>query len=85
MPDNFDSEKIKEEIRQIIVKIAEIPEKKITDKARFVEDLGMDSMMALEFVASIEKKYKISVPEGEIPKIQSLQDIYGILKGKLKG
>ncbi|MDP2922960.1 MAG: acyl carrier protein [Candidatus Omnitrophota bacterium] len=48
----------------------------IKDDSRFAEDLGIDSMMALEVVASIEKKYKVVIPEAEIPKIRSLENVY---------
>jgi len=37
-------------------------------------------MMALEIVASIEKKYKVVIPEGEIPNIRSLQNIYDLIE-----
>jgi acyl carrier protein len=36
----------------------------------------------LEVVASIEKKYKVIIPEAEIPAIRSLQNVYDLL-GKL--
>ena len=45
----------------------------------FVEDLGVDSMMALEIVVRIEKKYQISIPEEELPNIQSLNQVYEIV------
>ena len=51
----------KDEIRKLISEITEVPEAEITDDAQFFDDLGVDSMMALEIVASIEKKYNISV------------------------
>jgi len=61
-------EEIKKEVKAKVAEIAEIPEEKLTEDAKFVEDLGVDSMMALEIVASIEKKYKVVVPEEDIPK-----------------
>lgn len=80
--DNFEA--IKNEIRKKISEITEISEEELKDEARFSEDLGVDSMMALEVVAAIEKLYKISVPEEEIPNIRSVGDIYELVK-KLKG
>jgi acyl carrier protein len=79
MPD-FDLAKIKEELKQLISEIAEIPPEQIKDDSRFSEDLGIDSMMALEVVATIEKKYKIVIPEAEIPNIRSLKNIYDLLE-----
>ncbi len=77
-------EEIKREVKKKVSEIIEISEDKLTDEAKFVEDLGVDSMMALEIVASIEKKYKIRVPEADIPKISSLKDVYELLARELK-
>jgi len=70
----------KSEIKKLVAGIAEKTPEEITDNARFTEDLGIDSMMALEIVASIEKKYKVVIPEGEIPNIRSLQNIYDLIE-----
>ncbi len=81
-----DDLKIKKEIRKIVSGITEIPESDLKDNADFVRDLGIDSMMALEIVASIEKKFKIVIPEEEIPKVTSLNGIYKLIekRGKKK-
>ncbi len=75
-----DFEAIKKEVKKKVSEITELPEEKLKEDAKFVEDLGVDSMMALEIVASIEKKYKVTIPEAEIPKMGSLKDIYALLK-----
>ena len=79
-----DLEKLKEEIKKIVSEISEVPQEELKEDARFVEDLGIDSMMALEIVANIEKKYKVVIPEEEIPKIRSLKDVYNIMEKLLK-
>ena len=45
----------------------------------------MDSMMALEILASIEKKYRIVIPEDTLPKFTSLNKTIEIVKGILTG
>jgi len=69
--DNLTLEK---ELREIIAKIVEIEPDKITLEAKFVEDLGMDSMMALEILAAMEKKYRIQIPEEKLNMLRSLKD-----------
>ncbi|MCM8820054.1 MAG: acyl carrier protein [Candidatus Omnitrophica bacterium] len=76
----IDTKSIESEIKNIIAKILEIEPEKITPDARFVEDLGMDSMMALEIVASIEKKYKISIPEEYLTKLTTLREVVEFTK-----
>lgn len=64
---------LEKELREIIAKIVEIDPEKITLEANFVEDLGMDSMMALEILAAMEKKYKIQVPEEKLNELKNLK------------
>ena len=80
MAKNFNLEEAKEEVKKLVSEIAEISEEEVRDDARFAEDLGVDSMMALEIVASIEKKYKVVVPEEKIPTIRSPQSVYKLLE-----
>ncbi|MFA5272053.1 MAG: acyl carrier protein [Candidatus Omnitrophota bacterium] len=70
----------KSEIKKLVADIAEKTPEEIKDDATFSEDLGIDSMMALEIVATIEKKYKIMIPENEIPNIRSLQNVYELVE-----
>ena len=72
------------EIKKLVADIAEKTPEEIKDDATFSEDLGIDSMMALEIVASIEKKYKIMIPENEIPNIRSLQNVYDLVEKLVK-
>lgn len=69
-----------DEIRDLVAKVLEIDPSKLSDKAHFVEDLGMDSMLALEILASIEKKYKIQIPEESLPKMTTLHEIIVLAK-----
>ena len=68
----IDAKKLENELRSLVAEIVEIEPDKITPDASFVEDLGMDSMMALEILASIEKKYKLRIPEENLPKVTNL-------------
>jgi acyl carrier protein len=65
---------IKKELKALVAEIAEVDQDKVTDDARFVEDLGMDSMMALEILAAIEERYRIHIPEDILPKLTSLEE-----------
>jgi len=74
---------LESEVRKLVADIIELPEDKISIDARFVEDLGMDSMMALEILASIEKKFKIQIPEEYLAKITNLSDTVELIKDRL--
>ncbi len=68
MPDNFE-----EEVKKIIADITEVPVEKLTLDADFFRDLGIDSLKAIEIVAAFEKKYRIIIPEKDIPNIRNLR------------
>lgn len=71
----MNSEEIKGVVRGLIVEIAEdmdVDTEVITDDASFVEDMGLDSMALLEVLATLEKKFSVSIPESEFPNITSI-------------
>lgn len=66
---------IKETIRNLITEIAQdmdVDDAKITDSAHLIKDLELDSMALLEVLASMEKKFSVSIPESEFPNLISI-------------
>ena len=76
----FDVDK---DIRGLVAEVLETEPETIDANASFVKDLGMDSMMALEILAAIEKKYRIVIPEDTLPKFTTLNKTIEIVKGIL--
>ena len=72
---------VEKDIRAIVAEVLEEDNPESIDgAAHFVKDLGMDSMMALEILAAIEKKYRIVLPEDTLPKFTSLNHTVKIVK-----
>jgi acyl carrier protein len=69
------SPNFEEEVTNLIAEITEIPVEKLTPEADFFDDLNVDSLKAIEIVAAFEKKYRIIIPENDIPKIRNLKQI----------
>ena len=78
------TDNLEKEIRALVAEIVEMEEGKITPEANLVENLGMDSMMALEILAAIEKKYKIKIDEEYLTKLTSLKQIVEVAKSILE-
>lgn len=74
------TDELREKLRAIIAEVSEVDE--IPDSTPF-KDLGIDSMMAIEIVAEIERTYKLSVPENELQRITNLDSVYALVKEKL--
>lgn len=72
---------LEQEVRQLIATVLETEPDGIKPDANFVEDLGMDSMMALEILAALEKKFRITIPEDSLPKFTTLNATIAIIKG----
>lgn len=77
------SQNLEKEIRNLIAEILETEPEKIPAEAHFVKDLGMDSMMALEILAGLEKRYRIVIPEETLPKFTNLDVTIGIVQALL--
>ncbi len=75
---------VEKEVRDLIADIIEMDPNEIGPDAHLVEDLGMDSMMALEILASLEKKFKIHIPEDQLPKITTLNKAIELAKKYVK-
>lgn len=75
---------IDQEVTQLIAEIIEMDPAEINPDAHLVEDLGMDSMMALEILASIEKKFRIKIPEEDLPKITTVNRAIELTKRYVK-
>ena len=80
MPDAKTNINVEKDVRDLVAEVLETEPNEISPDANFVKDLGMDSMMALEILASIEKKYRIVIPEESLAKFTSLNKTVSIVK-----
>jgi acyl carrier protein len=74
----------KNQLRKILADVLDVDEERIKDDTLFIKDLGVDSLMALEVLVTLEKKYKIKIAEKELPQLTCLKDVYELLKTKKK-
>ena len=75
---------VEQDIRELVAEILESEPQEIGIDAHFVKDLGMDSMMALELLAAVEKKYRVVIPEDALPNFTNLRTTVSIVEGILK-
>lgn len=80
------AEGIDQEVTALIAEIVEMEESELWESRdkNFVEDLGIDSMLALEILAALEKKFRIEIPEEEILELTSLDASIGFVHKKLE-
>jgi len=64
-----------ERIKQMIIEELNVPEAKITMQARLAEDLGADSIDAVELIMNIEDEFSIQVSDEEAQNIKTVGDL----------
>lgn len=64
-----------EKIRAILSEQLDIDEDSITAESLIVEDLGADSLDAIDIVMSVEDEFGIEVPDEIVEKMESINDI----------
>lgn len=74
------AEEIRREVRRLVAEITERTPEEISDTALFVDDLGIDSLMAIEMLVAVDKKYRIQIPEEEFGKIKNVNDAVEIVQ-----
>jgi acyl carrier protein len=74
------NDELKDNLRTMIAEVTEVDE--IPDETPFKE-LGIDSMMAIEIVAEVERTYKLSIPEDELQDLTCFQKVYEKVRAKL--
>ncbi|MDE5983914.1 MAG: acyl carrier protein [Eubacterium sp.] len=64
-----------EKIKAILAEQLDIDEDIITPDSLLVEDLGADSLDAIDIVMSVEDEFSIEVPDEIVEKMESVGDI----------
>ena len=75
---------IEEKVRSIIVDQLGVESDKVTADAKFIEDLGADSLDTVELVMAFEENFDIEVPVEEAEKLQSVADVVAYIE-KVQG
>jgi len=68
------AEQVRTEIKNLIAVVTERDAEEVSDTALFVDDLGVDSLMAMEVMVTVDKKFKIDIPEEEFSQIKNVDD-----------
>jgi acyl carrier protein len=73
-------EHIRNEVKKLIAEVTEREPEEITDTALFADELGVDSLMAMEVMVAVDKKYKINIPEDEFATIKNVNDTVAVVQ-----
>lgn len=66
---------IEERVTDIIVKELGVTPEQVTPEAKFIEDLGADSLDTVELVMTFEDEFDVQVPDEEAEKLLAVGDV----------
>lgn len=69
-----------EELKEIICQYVDVNPEKVTEDARFIEDLGFNSYDFMSMVGEIEEAFDIEVEEREVVNVKTVGDAIEYIK-----
>ena len=76
------AENIAEKVTEIIVEQLGVSADQVKTESNLIEDLGADSLDAVELVMAVEEEFGIEVPDEEAEKLRSVGDIISHVGGE---
>ena len=71
-----------DKIRQIIAEQLGVKKEEVTDSAKFVDDLGADSLDTVELVMALEEEFGIEIPDEDAEKMTTVGDAVKYIEEK---
>ena len=76
------SDEVVSRVKKVITNHLGISEDKVTENAKFIEDLGADSLDQVELVMAFEEEFKCEIPDEAAEKIVTVKDAIDLIKTK---
>ena len=73
------SDSILERVKRVVAETLEIDPASIDDTARFVEDLGAQSIQSVELVAAFEEEFDIDMDDDEALTVKTVDGAVGFI------
>lgn len=72
-----------EEVKEILVDQLDVNEDDIEMESSLIDDLGADSLDAIDIVMTIEDQYSIEVPDEIIKNMKTVEDIVSYIENNI--
>jgi acyl carrier protein len=73
-------QQIEEHVQAMFVELFELDPLKLKTESRLFEDLGLDSLDAIEIAISFQRQFHIRPPNAELMEIRTLGDVYNLVQ-----
>ena len=68
------NEEILNKIKEVIIDKLDVDKDLITNDAKFIDDLGADSLDTVELIMQFEEEFSLEIPDEDAEKILSVND-----------
>jgi acyl carrier protein len=65
---------VSEKVKKMIVDQLGVSESEVVPEAKFIDDLGADSLDIVELIMALEDEYGIEIPDEDAEKIETVGD-----------
>lgn len=79
-----DENSIEPKVKDIIVEQLGVGADQVSPEAKFIEDLGADSLDTVELIMALEEEFGIEVPDEEAEKLVSVGDVIRYIEENAK-
>jgi acyl carrier protein len=66
---------VAERVKEIIVEQLGVNADQVTPEAKFIEDLGADSLDTVELIMAFEEEFGAEIPDEDAEKLQTVGDV----------
>jgi acyl carrier protein len=66
---------VQDRVKEIIVEQLGVNPDQVTTEAKFIEDLGADSLDTVELVMAFEEEFGAEIPDEDAEKMQTVGDV----------
>ena len=71
-----------EKIKSIVADQLGVDEDQVTEDASFIDDLGADSLDAVELIMAFEEEFDVEIPDEDAQKIKTVKDVIEYIESK---
>ena len=75
---------IKDKVKQVVVKGLDVDTEEVKPESSLVNDLGADSLDAVELIMALEEAFNIEIPDDEAENMQTIQNIIDYIEKNKK-
>ena len=69
---------------KVLIDAINVDEEEIKPEAKLNDDLGIDSLAAVELALELENEFDIRIEDEELAKLETVQDVIDIIEAKKK-